>query len=288
MPTDTLPEHYQIEYATNWQHRVQQTQARLAGFVVEDSYMGERKRYDRIGASTSSERTSRHQPTNIQNQDMDSRWAYHKTYDVGKLVDRKDAAKLGSLVLPNSAMIQSHVNAYHRDYDDVAWKAALGAVLIGEAGTESYAFQASQQIAAGGTGLTLAKLIQVNEILEDADLEDGAPRVIVVTAKQITNLLNTTEVRSADYNTVKALASGQIDTFMGFKFIKNKRLTKVSSTRTCVCWVKGAVQVMKGAISHDVSIRKDLSLSTQIYSDWDLGATRIYDEGVVQIDCTES
>lgn len=287
MPTDTIPQHFTTEFSTNWIHRVQQTKGRLDAYVEDESFTGERKRYSRIGAQTSSRRTERKGPTNIKETDLDNRWAYRQPFDLGNLLDKDDAQNLGQLVLPTSDYVKSHTNAYHRDSDDVAWQAALDPAMTGELGATPSALPSEQTIVHGSTGLTLAKLIAANEILEDADLEDDAPRILCVTAAQITDLLNTTEVKSADYNTVKALASGQVDTFMGFKFVKIKRLRKVSTTRYCVGWVKGAIKRIKGSMMSDVSIRKDLSYSTQIYSAWNLGAVRVYDEGVIEIECTE-
>lgn len=284
---DTLPAHFTTEFSTNWIQRTQQTKGRLDAFVEDESFMGERKKYDRIGAQTSHLRTERKGPTIIQDFETDARWAYRKSFELANLLDKDDALNLGQLVLPTSDLVRSHSNAYNRDSDDIVWQAAIDPVMTGELGATSFALPASQTIAAGGTGLTLAKLLAANELLEDAELEDAAPRVMVVSPKQLTNLLNTTEVKNADYNTVKALASGTVDTFMGFKFIKSTRLRKVGTTRSCVMWVKGAIKRTKGAMSSDVSIRKDLSMSTQIYSSWHLGATRVYDEGVVVVECTE-
>lgn len=285
--SDTIPQHFTTEFSTNWQHRVQQTKGRLDAWVVEESFTGERKRYDRIGAQNSRKRTERKGPTILQDPELDSRWAYRDSYEMGNLLDKDDAQNLGVLVLPTSDYVKSHANAYHRDSDDVAWRAAMDPVMTGELGNTPFALPADQKIVHGGTGLTLAKLIAANEILEDADLEDDAPRVLVVTAAQLTDLLNTTEVRSADYNSVKALVSGQVDSFMGFTFKKIKRLPKDGTTRSCVGWVKGAVKRIKGGMRSRIDIRTDLSMSTQIYSDWHLGGTRVYDEGVIVIECTE-
>jgi copper chaperone CopZ len=184
------------------------------------------------------------------------------------------------------------------DCDDIAITTALGPVMTGELGATSTPFDTTNQwIGKGGvvgastgtaTGLTIGKLLTVREILSTSEVEDGAPIVFVCGPKEITNLLNTTKVTSADYASVKALANGTIDTFMGFKFVVNNRLTVAASIRTCVAWVKGAIKRTKGSMSTDISIRKDLSMATQIYSMWNLGATRVYDEGVVQVDCDES
>ena len=290
MPADTIPAHYTTEFSTNWIQRVQQTKGRLDEFVVDEDFEGERKRYDRISAQESRQRAERKAPTPISNPDMDSRWAFSRSYDLGNMLDADDARNLGKLVLPTSDYVMSHAAAYHRNADDVAWMAALDDAIIGELGTTTAPLPATQKIAHGGTGLTIAKLRVANYILEDADLEDDQPRVLCVTAQQLYNLLTTTEVTSADFNTVKALVDGQIDTFMGFKFKKIRRLRKPfpSTTRSCVAWVKGAIRRLKGPKMTNISVRTDLSYATQIYSQWHLGAVRVYDEGVVQIDCTET
>jgi hypothetical protein len=284
---DEIPQHFTTEFSTNWLHRVQQMKGRLDEYVVDETVNGERKRYDRIGAQTSKKRTERKGPTNITDPSLDFRWAYHSNYDIGNMLDKDDAKNLGVLVLPTSKYVETHAFAFHRDADDVAWQAALDSAMTGELGATASVLPAAQQIAAGATGLTIAKLRQANFILEDADLEDDQPRVLCVTAKQLQDLLGTTEVTSSDYNTVKALVEGKVETFMGFRFKKIKRLRKVSTTRTCVAWVKGAIKRMKGSMFNSIDKRPDLSYATQIYSAWDLGAVRVYDEGVVQIDCTE-
>lgn len=159
--------------------------------------------------------------------------------------------------------------------------------MTGEAGATASALPAGQIIAAGGSGLTLAKLLSAVEIMNGADLEDGSMRILVCAPQQITNLLNTTEVKSADYNTVRALADGKVDTFMGFKFMISNLLTKVSTTRTCVAWMKGAIKRCKGGMRTSIDRLPTLSNATQIFSSWDISAARVYDEGVVKIDCTE-
>lgn len=285
---DQIPQHFTTEFSTNWEHRAQQTKPRLAEYVTFDDFNGERKRYDRLQKQNSRRRTERNAPTNPVDVSSDSRWAARVSFELPNILDADDAANLGVLVLPTSEYVQSHAFAYNRDCDDISWQAALDDVVYGETGTSTLALPAGQKIAAGGTGLTKAKLFQVREILEGADLDDDAERVFVYSPQQMTNLLNTTEATSADYVNVKALAEGHVDKFMGFTFKKNTRLRKASTTRTCVAWVKGAIKVMRGAKMSKIDLRPDLSYATQIYSKWHLGAVRLYDEGVVQVDCTEA
>jgi hypothetical protein len=74
------------------------------------------------------------------------------------------------------------------------------------------------------SGLTLAKLIEAKEILDSGNVDPSIPRYIACSPKQVTDLLNNTTVTSSDYNTVKALAMGEINTFVGFNFIVSNRL----------------------------------------------------------------
>ena len=55
-----------------------------------------------------------------------------------------------------------------------------------------------------------------------------------MTATQITNLLSATEVKSADYNTVRALVRGEIDTFLGFKDTGDKSTVAQCANNTNV------------------------------------------------------
>jgi hypothetical protein len=56
-------------------------------------------------------------------------------------------------------------------------------------------YHASQIIAeAGTTGMTIAKLREAKEIIDLADVDPSLPRHIIVSPKQISDLLGTTEV----------------------------------------------------------------------------------------------
>lgn len=69
-----------------------------------------------------------------------------------------------------------------------------------------------------GSALTVAALINAVTALDN----NGVPsdeRYFIHTAKQKNDLLNTTAVTSADYNSVKALVNGEIGSFLGLKFI---------------------------------------------------------------------
>ena len=72
-------------------------------------------------------------------------------------------------------------------------------------------------IGGAGSGMNLEKILAAKEVLDDNEVdEDG--RIFLLNAKSAGSLLATTEVTSADFNSVRALVQGQIDTFAGFQF----------------------------------------------------------------------
>ena len=104
-------------------------------------------------------------------------------------------------------------------------------------------------------------------------------------------MLATTEVTSSDYNVVKALATGSVDSFLGFNFIMSTRLNKdatYTTDRLVFAFTEDAIKLAIGKdVTAKISERADKSYSTQVYYCMDLGATRMEEEKVVQIPCNE-
>lgn len=68
-----------------------------------------------------------------------------------------------------------------------------------------------------GQALTVAALIDAKTALIANGVEGNL--TFIHTAKQLNDLLNTTAVTSADYNSVKTLVNGDVNSFLGMKFI---------------------------------------------------------------------
>ena len=184
------------------------------------------------------------------------------------MIDDQD--KLRMLIDPTSPYAVNGAYALGRAMDDLIITAALGTSMTGENGSTSTSFAtATQQIAVGGTGLTIAKLRQARRILMANEVDVAMdPLYIAVTATQLDELLGTTEVTSSDYNTVKTLVSGDIDTFLGFKFIQCERLgTDGSGDRRCIAWAKSGMHLgMWNDITTKISERADKSYATRCTS----------------------
>lgn len=276
------------QYTTNVQLLLQQKGSKLRDLCTMGSYTGKgAKAVEQIGAVTAQKKTSRHSDTPLISTPHDARWVFPEDYEWADMIDDQD--KLRMLIDPTSPYAQNGAYALGRSLDDAIIAAALGTAKTGENGsTDTALATATQQIAVGGTGLTVAKLRQAKRILTANEVDiDNDPLYIAVTATQIDNLLGTTEVTSADYNTVKALVAGDVDTFMGFKFRQIERLgVDGSGDRRCFAWAKSGLHVgMWNDINSKITERADKSYATQVYVKGTFGATRTDEKKVVEIIC---
>lgn len=287
-----ITEAFAQQYADNFLLVSQQKKSRLEMCCrVDSGIVGASKTVERIGSTSARKRTTRHDDSPVMDTPYDRRWVDLADYDWGDLVDDQDKIRL--LTDPTSSVVQVGVAALNRSKDDVIIAAAGGSARAGTGATATtIALPSTQKILHGSAGLTVAKLRTAREMLlaaEAVNEDDPEDQLFMaVTAQQLTNLLGTTEVTSSDYNTVKALVQGTVDTFMGFKFVRTQRLVKVSTTRFCYAWCKSGMVLGIGKdIKSRVSERADKSYAVYCYALMALGAVRTEEEKVVEVQCTE-
>ena len=300
-PTLEIPDFFPTQFGTSWEHLLQQENSRLRETVSMDSDIrGKEKSYNQKGLSTMRKITTRNGKTIASETDDEKRWIRTEAYDEVTHFDEWDQDLLGEIALPTSETVQAHAMAAGRTMDQVVIDAASGTAYTGETGVTATSFLAANQVSVSlsgsSEGLTLGKLIAAKSILgiNEAYGQDGNKNdelVLIVSQKQLDDLLTVTEVTNSDYAAVKALASGEIDNFMGFRFKRTELLTLNSSTdvRTCLAYVKSGIKL---GVTTDRSvktvIRDDLNETLQIRTKIRLGATRMMEEKVVEIACDES
>ena len=275
------------QYQDNIQILVQQLDNRLRQAVMVDmNFKGDSKFYEQYASDSMVELTSRYADTPVQLPDHRRRKVTPRFYVSNTLEDPKDALQM--LVDPKSTYMQAKQGAVNRQVDDTIITAFNATAYTGQDGTTSQAFDSNYQIAVGTTGLTKAKMLSAKKLLDAAENEKE-DRFIVVSAEQVEDLLNTTEVTSADYNTTRALVEGTINTWIGFKFIHSERLNTSSGNRLVYAWQKKAMQlaIQKDAMGR-IDERADKNYAWQVYMKICLGATRLEENRIVEIACSES
>lgn len=286
-----IPVAFAIKFRDDFIMLSQQRGSRLRGLVRTDpDYLqGKAGYFERIGATSMRKRTSRHSDTPRMDTPHSRRRVTLDDFEWADLIDPQDLARM--MANPQNRYVMNAMWAAGRQMDDTIIAAARGSAysMDEDDAATAVALPSAQKIAVASTGLTLAKLLTTKEILDGAEVDAEEPRFLACAAKQVTNLLNTTEVKSSDYNTVKALAEGKIDTFLGFKFVRSERLIAASTTRYCLAWAQTGIGLAVGEeIVTDIGPRRDKGNSTQVYLRMSIGATRIEDAKVVEIACLES
>ena len=297
-----VPDHFVIQYETNWQHLLQQMESRLKEKTKFVSAQGAAVRFNQYGLTSMSQVTTRNASTPQSNSTLPTRWAYPVPYDIANIFSEFDSLFLGSVVLPTSECMQSQAAAYGRLVDKILIDALTASSTITNTAntstgfglnntTTTVALPAGQSVAvnyvpAGGTatnsGLTIGKLREAKRIL-DANEAPAEDRVLIVSAKEISDLLGTTEVTSNLFNSVRALVDGDVDQFLGFKVVRSEQLGLASNIRTCVAYHKNAAVVVDGGKKSYMDVLPTQSHALQIRSTAVLGATRLLENGVVSI-----
>ena len=145
-------------------------------------------------------------------------------------------------------------------------------------------------VGGSGTNMNLAKLLAAKKALDTKNVP-AEGRCMIIHANGLSALLDETELTSSDFATVKALSTGEIDTFLGFKFItlgdRDEGGLPLPSTRTCFAFHRDAVGMGIGMNQRSEINYVPEKTSFLVSSMFSAGAVAIDDEGIVKISATE-
>ena len=148
-------------------------------------------------------------------------------------------------------------------------------------------------IGGSDSNLNIEKLREAKNLLDTNNVPMEG-RTLLLHANSLQALLGETEVTSADFNTVRALVTGELNTFMGFRFItfgdrdEGGLPVDGSSDRTLYAFHRDAVGL---GIGMNQTSRVDYipeKTSFLVASMFSAGSVAIDDEGIVKITCRES
>ena len=279
------------QYSSNVAMLAQQMGSRLRAAVDVENIVGKNGFFDQVGVTAAVQRTSRHADTPQIDTPHSRRRLSLSSYEWADLIDDQDKVRM--LIDPTSSYAKAAAAAMGRAMDDVIITALQGSASAGVAGATSVALPSGSKFATSNQsdGLTIAKLIAAKKFFDLNDVDPSIPKYIVAGATQMSDLLGTTQVTSSDFNTVKALVQGDIDTFMGFKFILSNRLNLDATNtddRLIFAFSQDAIKLGIGKdITAKIDVRADKSYATQVYTCMDIGAVRMEENKVFQIPCNE-
>jgi hypothetical protein len=287
------------QYNANVALLSQQKGARFRSAVREESQKGKHQFFDQIGATSARKRTERHGDTPLISTPHSRRRVSLADFDWADLIDDMDKVRM--LIDPASAYAINAAYAMGRAADDEVINAFTSTAYTGEEGSTPVAFPTSQSIQGDGTdyaagvGITLALngLLKAKEMLDAAEVDEDIPRYFACPAKVLSDLLKIEKVTSSDYAAIKALVHGEIDTFLGFKFIRSERLLVDRVTAddggddcSCMAWAQNGMLLSLGQNPIGrISERDDKNYSTQVFYSQSLGSVRMEEKKVVEVIC---
>jgi hypothetical protein len=271
----------------------QQKGSKFRGLVRNETVNSARNAYfERLGLATAQEITTRHGDTPLNEIPHSRRRLTPADYNTATLLDHQDQLKM--LIDPKSPYANAQAMELGRIQDDIIIAAALGDVATGQSGGTTIAFKDDSRSMNGDgtitdlgtlaavttiTDITLAKILAMMNLFNEEDVDVDIPKNWAVTPREIQVMLDITEIGSADFNTVKALAAGKVDTFSGFNFFWTNRLPSDDATGTgsrTIAWAQdGLILGTAQNITSKISERDDKNYSIQVYAEQSMGAIRL-------------
>ena len=277
----------------------QERGSKLAGSVMNDSRTGERASRDRLGTVELVQKASRHGDTPFTPIPHTRRWATPVPYEGSDLIDKADDVRtIGDF---ENGYAQTFGFAAGRRQDLTILQAANGTAVTGRDASGTQTLPAGQKVAvnnhdhdsgSGDVNLTVGKLIAAKKIFINGGVDEDDPMNefhIAVNGTQLAGMLEETEVKSIDFNSVKALVDGTINQFMGFKF--HQHASGVlgvdgAADELVICWAKSGIwlnEPIPAIVRIDELPTK--SYSTQIFMSLMTSAVRLDEAKVVEIAC---
>ena len=286
---------YVKQYGDTLHLSVQQRGSRVRPTImIQQPINGEFAFIDRIGSTEAQISTTRFGDSPLIHTPYIRRRVGMQNAEWGELIDSQD--KLRMLIDPTSQLMLNATFALGRQVDGILFDAMYGTAYGGKDGAVAVTFPAGQQVAvnfgaSSNTGLTVEKLREARRILRKNEVDpmvDGS-LYIIVTATQLDNMLATTEVTSADFNSVKALVNGEINTFMGFNWVHSE-LVPVDGTsyRRVPAYASSAIGMGIGMEPQSaLAPRPDKKFIPYAFYTQAFGAVRLEEEKIVEIKCAE-
>lgn len=279
---DSLINIYVKEFSDNIMLLVRQGASKMLGeTMLKMGVTGNEFTQERIGKWSMTLKTQGVQDTPENDPDYSRRTVKMKTYADGRIFARDDELK--TKVSVESPWVKAAVASYGVIIDTEVYTALGGNAWSGVDGTTAVPLPAGQKLATvAGEVLDTDFIIGVKTLLDAADVPEMG-RKVMINPTDLNELLKDTKATTIDSNSIKALVKGEIDTWMGFKFIS----TTAATAGVCYFFQEDAVVLGFNENPHvDIRTRYDKSDAREIYYEVNVGAARLEEERVVEVTIT--
>ncbi len=312
---------YIHRYSADVLHALQQKTTRLRNFVTnKPDCQGVAEFIDKIGTSEALDKVARFADSPVQAISHQRRRVSAQPKNAGFFVEGFDTRRMNYDVFQPYAEATSMAMA--RKMDTVIIDAAFGSayesdggVMDGateivwndtnfpnqfidvdfQVGTATVDYSGIDNSAGNRRTLSIDKLLKARRILSENEAdqydEGGNPLYFIVcSASQIEALLHSTQIQSTDYNNIRALVEGQTNYFAGFQFIRYESMPTAGTGDSLVESVlafhpQGLAFCSWEEPITEIERRSDKSFVPYAYFEMDIGATRVWEEMVIEVSC---
>lgn len=229
----TIPQHRVDAFRDNLRHLAQQVGSKLRQYTDYWSPEAETGAWDRMsdGDMAPKTRNAGGNATPETGRVHTRRIAIASPWDDGELIEAEDPSMM--LIDPKSNIVQSMGYAAGRQIDDVIIAAATGNATsidrdqphTGAKTPTPVPLPAQNWVGDGTTPITFDMVTEVQERFTANDIGPEVPKIFVIGPRQLRELMNLTEVTSADYVDLRQLQQyGMAPNWLGFNWVLSTRL----------------------------------------------------------------
>lgn len=241
-----------IQFETEVKHAYQTKEATLVGTTTErKGIVASDYSFRRMDKGVAVERTAPSSdaiPMNVQHESI---WCGMKNWEANEYTDIFQSKEVNFDEIKELA--ETIAGALGRRDDQIKLDAMAEGIFQVTPQSGTSGGLVNFDIGGMDTNLNIEKLTAIAQYMDDSEVPETG-RHIVFSASGKNSLLNSTQVASADYNSVKALVNGEINTFMGFSFhlIGRRdeegglRLDATSTYREGYAWHESAIGYVNG------------------------------------------
>lgn len=232
-------------------------------------------------------------------------------WEYAEFFDQRDDTALMRAVAPGGQYSRAVTAGFNRKKDEVIIAAFDATVNNYPSGTTPFD-TANQEVAhnfnavtGDSSGLSVKKMIEANRILKTNPANPTVGGIgndgdwhIALHPSQLSDLLNVTTVTSSDFNVVKALVSGELNSFVGFQFHETPLIQQEGAAaffttgsitgKYAYCYHRSA---MVFGMSSDFMVRFDelpqRGYGIQAFHQFGLAAMRMDEAKIVRIECED-
>jgi len=298
--TGTFSDRFLNLFNENLLNELQQEGSRLINLFPRERMKGQKSYFDKIGVTTSHQKTSRLQDITPDEETYERRLLTFQTHYAAYTPDINDLMDM--VADPTSDILRNMGFSLGRKMDEIIMDAIGGtAVVQANGSTTNTTLPAGQVIAvsditfdldlaAGDKGLTPGKLMTAVKLLKQNYAMGDF--VVIAPAGQLANVLAHARASSGDYVTARPLESAGFEPalagYLGLNFVHYEE-TGVDSNADELVYVvaRNAIKVgERQPLMTKLAPRVDkVGHPQQLHSFFDMGATRMFEEAVVQIAC---